>query len=67
MEQESQIRLDCFLQGADAWAVGIFAYELIIGVSPFKAKDKADTARNIICAQVWASRGTVGSAHVLHA
>ncbi|MEW5311310.1 MAG: hypothetical protein WDW38_003037 [Sanguina aurantia] len=38
--------------GADAWAVGIFAYELIIGVSPFKAKDKADTARNIICAQV---------------
>lgn len=36
------------LQGADAWAVGVFAYELIVGTPPFKADQMIDTARNII-------------------
>ncbi|KAG2449847.1 hypothetical protein HYH02_005370 [Chlamydomonas schloesseri] len=36
----------------DAWAVGVFAYELIVGAPPFKAAQMIDTARNIIHANV---------------
>ena len=41
--------------GVDAWAVGVFAYELITGAAPFKANEMIETARNIIHSQVgWA-------------
>lgn len=36
----------------DAWAVGVFAYELVVGTPPFKAAQMIDTARNIIHAPV---------------
>ncbi|KXZ48406.1 hypothetical protein GPECTOR_28g813 [Gonium pectorale] len=36
----------------DAWAVGVFAYELIVGAPPFKAQQMIDTARNIMHAPV---------------
>lgn len=32
--------------------MGVFAYELIVGVPPFKASQMIDTARNIIHATV---------------
>lgn len=41
-----------YTQDADVWAVGVFAYELIVGVPPFKAGQMIDTARNIIHASV---------------
>lgn len=39
-------------QSVDVWAVGVFAYELLVGVPPFKANQMIDTARNIIHAPV---------------
>ncbi|GFR50571.1 hypothetical protein Agub_g12845, partial [Astrephomene gubernaculifera] len=39
-------------QAVDAWAVGVFAYELIVGAPPFKAAQMIDTARNIMHAPV---------------
>lgn len=33
---------------ADAWAVGVFAYELIVGELPFKAAHTSDTVWNIM-------------------
>ncbi|KAG2437895.1 hypothetical protein HXX76_005512 [Chlamydomonas incerta] len=41
-----------YFQSVDAWAVGVFAYELIVGAPPFKAAQMIDTARNIIHANV---------------
>ncbi|KAL6750645.1 kinase-like domain-containing protein [Haematococcus lacustris] len=38
--------------GADAWAVGVFAFELVAGGSPFKAEQMVDTARNIISVNI---------------
>ncbi|GIL76510.1 hypothetical protein Vretimale_6031 [Volvox reticuliferus] len=39
-------------QAVDAWAVGVFAYELVVGAPPFKAAQMIDTARNIMHAPV---------------
>ncbi|GFH09300.1 protein kinase domain-containing protein [Haematococcus lacustris] len=41
-----------YQMGADAWAVGVFAYELVAGESPFKAEQMVDTARNIISVNI---------------
>jgi len=41
-----------YQMGADAWAVGVFAYELIAGAPPFKADQMIDTARNIISVNI---------------
>ena len=48
-----QPRAACYGLPADVWALGVLAYELLVGGPPFEADTKEETYEKILHGEVW--------------
>lgn len=52
-EPKGGAKVTCYGLPADVWALGVLAYELLVGGPPFEADTKEETYEKIMQCKVW--------------